>query len=271
MCRQILILFLPYGKNNILLINKINITLKKLMTTINKEEIQKFSKLADQWWDANGKFKPLHMFNPIRIEYILDKIAKNFHLDRSKKSFLKDLKILDIGCGGGLMSEPLCRLGAQVTGIDASEKNIKVAATHAQRSELKINYKKNSPEQLLEKNHYDVILNLEIVEHVDNLDLYLASCNKLLKKEGLIFTATINRTLISYVKAIVGAEYILRWLPIGTHDWNKFVKPEELEQKFTNLNLSIIDVCGLEFNPLMRKWKQSKNLSVNYIITGKKN
>ena len=241
------------------------------MTTVNKEEIQKFSKLADQWWDANGKFKPLHMFNPIRIEYILDKIAKNFKLDKSKNNFLKDLKILDIGCGGGLISEPLSRLGAKVTGIDASEKNIKVAMLHAKKNGLVINYQQNSPEQLIEKNYFDVILNLEIVEHVENLDLYLNSCNKLLKEKGLIFTATINRTLTSYIKAIVGAEYILRWLPVGTHYWNKFVKPEELEQKFTNLNLSILDTCGLDYNPLSRKWNRSKNLSVNYIITSKKN
>ena len=201
------------------------------MTTINKEEIQKFSKLADEWWDVNGKFKPLHMFNPIRIEYILEEVSKHFKLDREKKLLLKNLEILDIGCGGGLISEPMARLGGNVTGIDAAEKNIKIASLHGKANNLEINYLNKSPEQLKEKEKFDVILNLEIVEHVDNLDLYLQSCKNLLKKNGLMFTATINRTLTSYIKAIVGAEYILRWLPIGTHDWNKFIKPEELEKK----------------------------------------
>ncbi|MDC0903721.1 bifunctional 2-polyprenyl-6-hydroxyphenol methylase/3-demethylubiquinol 3-O-methyltransferase UbiG [Pelagibacteraceae bacterium] len=237
------------------------------MTTINKEEIQKFSNLADEWWDVNGKFKPLHMFNPIRIEYILSEISKHFKIDGKKKSILDNLKILDIGCGGGLISEPMARLGGNVTGIDASEKNIKIASLHSNKSNLKINYINSSPEQLIEKEKYDIILNLEVVEHVDNLDLYLKSCSNLLKKNGLMFTATINRTLTSYIKAIVGAEYILRWLPIGTHDWNKFIKPEELQKKLIDKDFSKNDVKGLEFNPISRKWKKSDNLSVNYIIS----
>ena len=241
------------------------------MTTINKDEIQKFSKLADEWWNVNGKFKPLHMFNPIRIEYILDKISKHFHLDKKKNFFLKDLEILDIGCGGGLISEPMARLGGNVTGIDAAEKNIKIAHLHSKKNNLSIKYLNKSPEQLDEKEKFDIILNLEIVEHVDNLDLYLQSCFKLLKKNGLMFTATINRTLISYIKAIVGAEYILRWLPIGTHDWNKFIKPEELQQKLNALNFVNEDIKGLEFIPLFNKWKRTDNLSVNYIICSVKN
>ena len=219
------------------------------MTTINKEEIQKFSNLADEWWDVNGKFKPLHMFNPIRIEYILEEISKHFKLDRNKKSLLKNLKILDIGCGGGLISEPMARLGGRVTGIDASEKNIKVASIHSKKNNLEIKYLNKSPEQLKVKEEFDIILNLEIVEHVDNLDLYLESCNKLLKRNGLMFTATINRTFTSYIKAILGAEYILRWLPIGTHDWNKFIKPEELQKKLSELRFSNNEVKGLEYNP----------------------
>ena len=167
------------------------------MTTVNKEEIQKFSKLANEWWDVNGKFKPLHMFNPIRIEYILEEIIKHFNLDKEKKFFLKNLEILDIGCGGGLMSEPMARLGGKVTGIDAGEKNIKIAFLHSKKSNLKINYLNKSPEQLKEKEKFDIILNLEIVEHVDNLNLYLQSCYDLLKKDGLMFTATINRTFTS--------------------------------------------------------------------------
>ena len=241
------------------------------MTTINKEEIQKFSKLADEWWDVNGKFKPLHMFNPIRIEYILDKITQHFKLDNEKKLLLKNLEILDIGCGGGLISEPMARLGGNVTGIDAAKKNIKIASLHSKESNLKINYQDKSPEQLKEKEKFDIVLNLEIVEHVENVDLYLQSCYGLLKKNGLMFTATINRTLVSYIKAIIGAEYVLRWLPIGTHDWNKFIKPEELEKTLNDKNFKTNNIKGLEFNPIFNKWKKSDNLSVNYIICSTKN
>ena len=201
-----------------------------MSTTINKEEIQKFSRLADEWWDVNGKFKPLHMFNPIRIQYITQNIKKHYKIKNDEPNFLSGLNILDIGCGGGLISEPMARLGANVTGIDASEKNIKVAKLHSKKNNLNIKYLNSSPENLGNVEKYDVVLNLEIVEHVDNVNLYIKSCYKLLKKNGLMFTATLNRTLTSYLKAIVGAEYILRWLPIGTHDWNKFIKPEELEQ-----------------------------------------
>ena len=201
-----------------------------MSNTINKDEIQKFSRLADEWWDVNGKFKPLHMFNPIRIQYIIDNIIKHFNIKKDKTDFLKGLNILDIGCGGGLISEPLARLGANVTGIDASEKNINVAKLHSKKNGLEINYLKASPENLNNFEKFDLILNLEIVEHVENVNLYIKSCYKLLKKNGLMFTATLNRSFTSYLKAIVGAEYILRWLPIGTHDWNKFIKPEELEK-----------------------------------------
>ena len=241
------------------------------MTTINQDEIQKFSTLADEWWDVNGKFKPLHMFNPIRIEYIRNSISQHFKKDLNDSLPFSDLKILDIGSGGGLVSEPMCRLGADVTGIDASEKNIKVSTLHAKKSNLKIDYQIKSPEELDKKNYYDVVLSLEVIEHVDNVDFYLKTCSSLLKKGGLIFTATINRTLTSYIKAIIGAEYILRWLPIGTHDWNKFIKPEELESKLTNFDISIQDVKGFSFNPINQKWKQSKDTSVNYILTGSKN
>ena len=242
-----------------------------MTTTINREEIQKFSDLADEWWDVNGKFKPLHMFNPIRIEYITEKIKQEFNLINRNNDFLKDLKILDIGCGGGLISEPLARLGGEVTGIDASEKNIKVAKLHSKKNNLNINYLNKSPEQLNNSEKFDIVLNLEVVEHVENVDLYIKSCSNLLKKNGIMFTATLNRTIVSYIKAIVGAEYILRWLPIGTHDWNKFIKPEELEKKLSLANFCTIDVKGLEFNPLFNKWKKSDNLSVNYIICSKRN
>ena len=241
------------------------------MTTINKEEIQKFSELASEWWNPEGKFKPLHMFNPIRIEYILEKIKDHYSIKNQNGNILKGLNILDIGCGGGLISEPMCRLGANVTGIDASEKNIKVAKLHSSKSKLKINYQTKSPEQLDASEKFDIILNLEIVEHVDNVKLYLKSCNSLLKNNGLMFTATLNRTIVSYIKAIIGAEYILRWLPIGTHDWNKFIKPEELELLLAENSFSTKEVKGLEFNPFLRKWKKSNNLKVNYIICSIKN
>ena len=240
------------------------------MTTINKEEIQKFSSLAEEWWDVKGKFKPLHMFNPIRIEYITQMIRKYFKISDQKINPFKELKILDIGCGGGLISEPMARLGAKVTGIDASEKNIKIAKIHSQESNLKINYLNSSPERLDKREEFDIILNLEVIEHVENVELYIKSCNRLLKKNGLMFTATLNRTITSYIKAIVGAEYILRWLPIGTHDWNKFIRPEELEKKLSIENFKTIEVKGLVFNPLNSKWKRSDNLSVNYIICSSK-
>ena len=241
-----------------------------MTTTINKEEIQKFSKLAEEWWDVNGKFKPLHMFNPIRIEYITEKIKQHFKINDNRENFLNGLNILDIGCGGGLISEPMTRLGGAVTGIDASEKNIKVAKIHSEKSKLKINYLNKSPEQLKNLEKFDIILNLEIVEHVNDVNLYIKSCHNLLKKNGLMFTATLNRSLMSYLKAIIGAEYILRWLPIGTHNWNKFIKPEELEKLLQDEKFTTVDIKGLEFNPILSKWKKSNNLSVNYIITSLK-
>ena len=198
------------------------------MTTINQEEIQKFSKIADEWWDANGKFKPLHRFNPIRIKYIIDKCTNHFNLKNNNDKRLYGLKFLDIGCGGGLVSEPLCRLGGNVTGIDASSKNIEVAKIHSRKNKLKIKYLNTSPEKKQIQDKFDVILNLEVIEHVENVDLFMKSATELLKKNGIMFIATINRTFESYIKAIVGAEYILRWLPIGTHDWQKFLTPGEI-------------------------------------------
>ena len=242
-----------------------------MTSTINKEEIQKFSNLADEWWDVKGKFKPLHMFNPIRIEYIIENIRRHFKLDKKEINFLDGLQILDIGCGGGLISEPMARLGGTVTGIDASEKNIKVAQLHSNKNNLKINYLNKSPEHLKDFEKFDVILNLEVIEHVENVNLYIESCYKLLKKGGLMFTATLNRSFMSYLKAIIGAEYILRWLPVGTHDWNKFIKPEELEVLLLNNKFFTVDIKGLEFNPILSKWKKSDNLAVNYIICSSKN
>ena len=234
------------------------------MNSVNYKEIEKFSKIAEEWWDPKGKFKPLHKFNPIRIAYIKDHIIKTFKINK-KKTPLKKLKILDIGCGGGLLSEPMCRLGAEVTAIDASERNIKVAKLHAKKNNLKIKYICTSPEKMKIKNHFDVILNMEIVEHVEDVDFFLKSCSKLLKKNGVMFVATLNKTLKSYVFAIVGAEYILRWLPIGTHEWEKFLKPEELISILKNYNLNLDKIDGMQFNILTDKWKVSSDQQVNYI------
>ena len=232
--------------------------------TINKKEIEKFSKIAEEWWNPEGKFKPLHKFNPIRISYIKENIIKTFKLDH-KKAPLKNIKILDIGCGGGLLSEPMCRLGANVTGIDASEKNVNVAKLHSKKNNLKINYFCSSPENLKVKDKFDVILNMEIVEHVENVNFFLKSCSKLLKKNGIMFVATLNKTLKSYIFAIVGAEYILRWLPIGTHEWAKFLKPEELISVLKDNNLKVERIDGMKFNIITDKWNISTDKSVNYI------
>ncbi len=234
------------------------------MTSVNKKEIDKFSKMADEWWDPEGKFKPLHKFNPTRIKYLKENIVYNFKL-KNKSKPLSGIKILDIGCGGGLLSEPMSRMGANVTGIDASDKNIKIAKIHSKKNKLKINYLCSSPEKLKIEKKFDVILNMEIVEHVEDIDFFLKSCSKLLKKKGLMFVATINKTLKSYIFAIVGAEYILKWLPIGTHEWEKFVKPEDLKKILMKYDLSLNKLDGMNFNIIKDEWNVSKDLSVNYI------
>ena len=234
------------------------------MTSVNKKEIDKFSKMANEWWDPEGKFKPLHKFNPTRIKYIKENIINNFKL-KNKLRPLSGINILDIGCGGGLLSEPMSRMGANVTGIDASDKNIKIAKLHSKKNKLKINYLCSSPEKLKITKKFDVILNMEIVEHVEDIDFFLKSCSKLLKKNGLMFVATINKTLKSYIFAIVGAEYVLRWLPIGTHEWEKFVKPEDLKKILMKYDLSLNKLEGMNFNIIKDEWSISRDLSVNYI------
>ena len=224
--------------------------------TINKQEIAKFSKIATEWWNPEGKFKPLHKFNPIRIKYIKDNIIKNFKLNSTIKP-LKKINILDIGCGGGLLTEPMCRLGANVVGIDASQKNIDIAKFHAKKNGLKINYLCATPEDLKIKKKFDVILNMEIVEHVENVNFFLKKSSELLKKNGLMFIATLNKTLKSYAFAIIGAEYVLRWLPIGTHDWDKFVKPEDLIKINKENNLKLEKLDGMKFNLLTEQWSLS--------------
>ncbi len=240
------------------------------MSSVNKKEIEKFSNMADEWWDPHGKFKPLHKFNPIRIKYIKENIIRQFKI-KNKNKPLSGINILDIGCGGGLLSEPMCRLGANVTGIDASTKNVKISKLHAKKDNLKINYICSSPEKLKISKKFDVILNMEIVEHVEDISFFLKSCSKLLNKNGLMFVATINKTLKSYVFAIVGAEYLLRWLPIGTHDWEKFVKPEELKEILSKNNLFLKKLDGMHFNIIKDEWSITNDLSVNYIAKFLKN
>ena len=235
------------------------------MNSVNKKEIEKFSKMAAEWWDPSGKFKPLHKFNPIRIRYIKENIINSFKL-KSKKKPLDNINILDIGCGGGLLSEPMRRLGANVTGIDASSKNINIAKLHAKKNKLKINYLCSSPEKLKIQKKFDVILNMEIVEHVEDINFFINSCSKLLKKNGLMFVATLNKTLKSYLFAIIGAEYVLRWLPIGTHDWEKFVKPEDLKKILNKNNLKLVKLDGMNFNIISDEWSVSSDTSINYIV-----
>lgn len=238
--------------------------------TANDNEIKKFSDMAAEWWDPNGKFSPLHKFNPVRQEYLVNKIAQHFSLDLEKNFSFSKLNLLDVGCGGGLLCEPFARLGAKVTGIDASKTNIEVAKIHAKKTKLHINYLHKSPENLKGKK-YDVILCMEVIEHVDNVDLFVKSCANLLNKKGIIFFSTINRNPKSFLFAVVGAEYVLRWLPVGTHDWKKFLKPQEIINFASPYFLLHKETKGVTFNPLLNKWKLSDDISVNYMSCFTKN
>jgi 2-polyprenyl-6-hydroxyphenyl methylase / 3-demethylubiquinone-9 3-methyltransferase len=240
-------------------------------STVDKIEVEKFSKLAKDWWNPNGKFKPLHVFNPLRIKFIKEKLISYFKLNPNDLEPLKKIDILDIGCGGGLLCEPLKRLGAEITGIDASQNNIEVAKLHAKEMSLNINYIHSSPEKFKFKNKFDVILNMEVVEHVADVNLFINNCSNLIKKDGIMFVATINKNLKSYLFAILGAEYILRWLPIGTHNWENFLSPQDLEIIAIKNNFNSDEVCGMKFNLLHKKWYKSKDSSVNYISTFIKN
>lgn len=227
-----------------------------MTNSIDPNEVEKFSRIADEWWDETGKFKPLHQFNPIRISYLKRKIEEKF-------TKISDVRILDVGCGGGLISEPLAQLGAEVTSIDASEKNIQVAEVHAEKSGLKIDYRVSAAEDLEEK--FDVVLALEIIEHVTDPESFIQDCAKLVKKDGLLFVATMNRNLKSLACAKFAAEYVLRWLPIGTHDWKKFLKPSEINSYADKANLKLEELRGFEYNLLNSEWKESADLSVNYV------
>lgn len=245
---------------------------KKESSTIDSNEIAKFTAMADEWWDPNGKFKPLHRFNPCRINYIRNKLVKYFKLDENSAKSLAGLKIIDVGCGGGLVSEAMANLGAEVTGIDAGLANIEIAKIHAKKSNLKINYQKSSVEELDYKHEksFDVVLALEIIEHVADVEDFIEECAKLVKPGGLLLIATINRTMKSLVTAKVGAEYVLRWLPRGTHDWRKFLKPYEIVKYCEDEDLTFNEIRGFEYNILKRQWLESRRSDVNYMIVFKK-
>ncbi len=241
------------------------------MSTIDKIEIEKFSKLAKDWWNPKGKFRPLHLFNPTRIKFIKEKLIYHFKLNSNNEKPLEHLKVLDIGSGGGLLCEPLNRLGAKVVGVDASNNNIQVAKLHAKEMNLNIKYIHSSPENINLKNEFDVVLSMEVVEHVADINLFIEKCSKLIKKNGIMFVATINKNLKSYAFTILGAEYILRWLPIGTHDWDKFLKPQDLENIAVKNSLIADETVGIKYNIFSNKWYKSTDTSVNYISTFLKN
>ena len=241
-------------------------------TTIDPAEVAKFEAMAAEWWDANGKFKPLHMLNPCRLDYIVSQIAAEFGRDPTQALPFKGLRLLDIGCGGGLLSEPMARLGADVVGADAAPRNIPVAALHAQQSGLQIDYRHTTAEALAaDGERFDVILNMEVVEHVSDPQAYLTACQQLLRPGGLMICSTLNRNAKSFVMAIIGAEWVMRWLPKGTHDWNKFITPDELYALITKAGLRPVDRKGMVFNPVAWSWKVSdRDLSCNYVTASLK-
>ena len=240
-------------------------------TTINDAEVAKFTAMAEEWWDPKGKFKPLHKFNPVRLSYIREALLSHFGRDGTAMRPFEGLTILDVGCGGGLLCEPLTRLGATVTGIDAAERNIAIARLHAEKSGLAIDYQATTSEALAAQGKkFDMVLNMEVVEHVDNVPLYMQSCADLVKPGGLMLTATINRTARAYAFAIVGAERVLRWLPVGTHDWNKFLTPDEIKALLTRNGLSVTGETGVVFHPLADEWRASRDMGINYMVLAQK-
>ncbi|WP_029012200.1 bifunctional 2-polyprenyl-6-hydroxyphenol methylase/3-demethylubiquinol 3-O-methyltransferase UbiG [Niveispirillum irakense] len=239
-------------------------------TTIDQGEIERFSRIAAEWWDPAGKFKPLHKFNPVRLGYIRDAICAAFGRDPQALKPLEGLRIVDVGCGGGLLAEPLARMGAIVTGIDAAEKNVKTAATHAAETGVTVDYRATTAEDLAAAGErFDVVLAMEIVEHVADVDLFLQAVTALARPGGLVFMATLNRTTKSWLLGIVAAEYVLRWLPRGTHDWKKFLRPSELAGGLRRTGVDVRDICGVGYNPISDKFSLApKDLDVNYMLWG---
>ena len=239
-------------------------------SSIDAAEVAKFEAMAAEWWDPKGKFKPLHMLNPVRLDYIAGQIAAEFARDRRSLRPFEGLRLLDIGCGGGLVSEPMARLGADVTGADAAEGNIRIARLHAEQSGLGIDYRATTAEALLEAGErFDVVLALEIVEHVADPQAFVTTCARLLRPGGLLVASTLNRTPQSFAAAIVGAEWVMRWLPRGTHDWRRFIRPDDLAGMFAAAGVRVVDRAGMVFNPVTFGWSLSpRDLSVNYLMAG---
>ena len=240
-------------------------------TTIDTREIEHFSALAAEWWNPAGKMGVLHKFNPVRLAYIRDHVAAHFGREPHEAKPFAGLRMLDIGCGGGLLCEPMSRLGAQVVGADASETNIEVAKIHAAQGKLDIDYRATTAEALADAGEtFDIILNMEVIEHVADVDLFLSKCGAMLKPGGLMFVATINRTLKAWGLAIIGAEYVLGWLPRGTHQYEKLVRPGELEEGLASAGIRIIDRSGVVYNPLGDRWQRSRDMDVNYMVAATK-
>jgi 2-polyprenyl-6-hydroxyphenyl methylase/3-demethylubiquinone-9 3-methyltransferase len=240
-------------------------------STVDQAEVERFSALAAEWWDPRGKMAPLHKFNPVRLGYIRDQAVARFGRDPKRLDCLKGLRILDIGCGGGILSEPLARLGAEVVGADPSETNIEVGKLHAAQAELAIDYRCTTAEDLADAGErFDIVLAMEVVEHVSDVSLFVRRCAEMVKPDGLMIAATLNRTLKSFALAIVGAEYILRWLPVGTHQWDKFVTPNELEIALEQGGLRVTEERGVIYNLLADRWQLSTDTDVNYMVTAEK-
>ncbi|MEM7301241.1 MAG: bifunctional 2-polyprenyl-6-hydroxyphenol methylase/3-demethylubiquinol 3-O-methyltransferase UbiG [Pseudomonadota bacterium] len=236
-------------------------------TTIDPAELEKFNAMAAEWWDPSGKFKPLHKFNPVRLRYIREKVCEHFERDAKSADALAGLRVLDIGCGGGLLSEPMARMGADVTGADASETNIEIAKIHSSQSGVNVTYQATTAEALAAAGErFDIILNMEVVEHVAHVPLFMSACCEMVKPGGLMFVATINRTAKARALAIFMAEQVLRWLPRGTHEFEKLVKPEELKACIDAAGMSVIDSTGVFYNPLKASWNRSRDLDVNYML-----
>jgi 2-polyprenyl-6-hydroxyphenyl methylase/3-demethylubiquinone-9 3-methyltransferase len=240
-------------------------------TTVDPREVERFAALAAEWWNPRGKMKVLHKFNPVRLAYLRERIVAHFGLDPKAIRPLEGLSLLDIGCGGGLLSEPLARMGASVTGIDPAERNVRIASLHAEESGIPVTYRATTAEALADEGaRFDVVMAMEVVEHVADVGLFLARAAEMAKPGGLLVAATLNRTKRSFALAIVGAEYVLGWLPRGTHDWNRFITPDELQLALEAGGLKVTDREGVVFNPLTDEWRRSSDLSVNYMMVAKK-
>ncbi len=240
-------------------------------STIDRDEVARFDRMAETWWDERGPMAPLHKFNPVRLAYIRDQAAAHFSRDPKQAGCLSGLRILDIGCGGGILSEPLARLGASMVGADPAEMNIEIAGKHAQQEDLSIDYRATTAEALADAGErFDIVLAMEVVEHVTDVDLFVRRCGEMVKPDGMMVAATLNRTMKSFALAIVGAEYILRWLPRGTHRGDKFVTPDELETAMSHADLRVVDERGVIYNPFSDSWKLADDMDVNYMLTAAK-